>query len=402
MKTRNAILGLLCLVILVAGARVLYWTHLPKWQARNSPIKWTQKLPDALSGTPALGKDGTIYVTTRGGAVYALDRSGAIEWAYRADQYDLPSGLVLDGDDNLYFFTLRKAFSLTALGKKRWEVECSPAKTFRPMQASALAQGVVYATCGENLSALNADNGHELWKLPIFQWEPTPVVLKNGAILSSHAWELVAVDANGNTLWKFPPPNDVAKPRRPGLVVDQPLYSSLIAVGPDDSFYVGSGDGEFSAFSAQGTLKWTYDAGPLKGINFASSPVIASDGTVIAVSTQATVYAFTPDGAVKWNVDLRDPVRNIAHPSPVLGSDGTIYVLCEGKLVALSSAGKTIWELPLPVEAVISPTLAADGTLYLATTDGVLYAVQTASQGLMNSPWPKYQHDASNSGRSQF
>jgi len=82
-----------------------------------------------------------------------------------------------------------------------------------------------------------------------------------------------------------------------------------------------------------------------------------------------------------------------------LGSDGTIYVLAEQRLVALSDQGKLLWDLPLQGTAMGSPALAADGTLYIAMAEGTLYSVQTGSRGLLQSAWPKYQHDASNSGR---
>jgi len=112
------------------------------------------------------------------------------------------------------------------------------------------------------------------------------------------------------------------------------------------------------------------------------------------------VYAFTSAGELRWSLHIGDPVKNLVQPSPVLGSDGTIYVLAAGKLVALSDLGTTLWELPLPGDAVTSPTLASDGTLYIATSDKTLYAVQTTSKGLMNSAWPKYQRDLRNSGSS--
>lgn len=406
MKSKGVALCLLGLVILVAGAIVLYWAYLPRWARmsdRSLPrIKWKQTLPDRFTDSPVVASDGSLYVATYvaayGGAVYALDRSGAVQWAYRLDSS--PSGLLLDGDSNLYFSGPKNVLSLTASGKKRWEAECSPGKTFGKVEGTALGEGVLYASCGENFSALSTVDGHELWRLPIFEWNMRPVVLNGEMVVSTHDWSVLAVDANGNKLWDFPPPNYEPRPKRPGLVTDQPFFSSPIAVGADGSLYVGSGDGEFSAFSPQGALKWTYDGGALRGIIFAASPVIASDDTVIAVSTQATVYAFTPDGAVRWSVHVGEPLKNLTQPSPVLASDGTIYVLALQKIVALSPEGKTIWEFSLPADAFVAQTLGPDGTLYVETGDGILYAVQTADKGLMNSPWPKYQHDLSNSGRA--
>ena len=410
MKTKVAVLWLLCILILFAGGRVFYWSY---WRtriaqnarvpvvARNPPIKWKQTLPEKLSSSPVIGNDGSIYAAIFSGAIYALDRSGTVRWTYHIDLNDIPSALMRDAEENLYFSTTKKVFSLTASGQKRWETECAP-QNARIAQEAALARDTVFTTCGANFAALDTADGRELWKVPFtfVQYNTTPVPLRSGAIVLPQDWSLGAIDRNGNSLWNFPPPRYIAPRPRPGLTVDQMFFSSAIAVGSDENLYLGSGDGEFSCFSADGVLRWTYDAGPLRGIYFTASPVITSDGTVIAISTEASVYAFTSTGELRWSVHLGPAVRNMIQPSPVLGSDGAIYALAAGKLVALSNLGTTLWELPLPSDAVTSPTLAPDGTLYIATGDKTLYAVQTTSKELMNSAWPKYQRDLWNSGSS--
>ena len=431
MKTKTAVLWLLCIAILLAGARVSYWTfgrtptaQKPRAQlvARNSPIggkqalpdklagspvignspiKWMQVLPDQLISSPVIGNDGSIYTATFGGAIYALDSSGEVRWTYHVHPHEIPSALMRDAEDNLYFTTNAKVFSLTASGGKRWETDCAPLNPFpRVVQEGALTRDTVFTTCGENFAALDTADGRELWKVPytFFQYNTTPVVLRSGAIVLPEDQRLAAVDRNGNSLWNFPPPKYINPKPRPALSLDQMFFSSAIAVGPDESLYLGSGDGEFSSFSAEGVLNWTYDAGPLRKIFFTASPVITSDGTVIATSTEASVYAFTSTGELRWSVHVGSGVKSMIQPSPVLGSDGTIYVLTAGKLLALSDLGTTLWELPLPSDAVTSPTLAPDGTLYFGTSDKTLYAVQTTSKELMNSAWPKYQHDLWNSG----
>jgi hypothetical protein len=45
-----------------------------------------------------------------------------------------------------------------------------------------------------------------------------------------------------------------------------------------------------------------------------------------------------------------------------------------------------------------SPTLAPDGTVYMATYDAKVIAYTGGHGGLMNSPWPKYQADLANTG----
>ena len=416
MKTKAAVLWLLCIVVLLAGGRVFYWIYGRTPVAQNprvpsavrnsvaalhSPIKWKQILPDKVTSSPVIGNDGSVYTTIFSGAIYALERSGALRWTYHVDSYDIPSALMRDAEGNLYFSTTKKVFSLSASGKKRWETDCA-SQNGRIEQGAALTRDVVYTTCGNNFAALDTADGHALWKLPypFIQYNTTPVVLRSGAIVVPEDWSLIALDRNGNPLWNFPPPRYLQRKPRPGLTVDQMFFSSAIAVGSDESLYLGSSDGEFSCLSAEGVANWTYDAGPLHGADFIASPVITSDGTIIAVTTEMSVYAFTSAGDLRWSTHVGDPVKSLVQPSPVVDSDGAIYVLAAGKLIALAPDGTKLSELPLPSDAVTSPTLAPDGTLYIATDDKTLYAVQTTSKELMNSAWPKYQRDLSNSGSS--
>jgi outer membrane protein assembly factor BamB len=145
-------------------------------------------------------------------------------------------------------------------------------------------------------------------------------------------------------------------------------------------------------------VKWTFDSGEHAG--FRTSPVVASDGTVVAISVQDVVYAFAPNGTVSWTFRLPKTINASRHAAPIIGSDGTIFILAERMVIALSAQGKIIWQLPLQGTTMGQPALAPDGTLYIATVENTIYAVQTGSLGLMQSSWPKYQHDSSNSGRT--
>ena len=49
-----------------------------------------------------------------------------------------------------------------------------------------------------------------------------------------------------------------------------------------------------------------------------------------------------------------------------------------------------------------APAIAPDGTIFFATDQGYAYAVSDAGSPPMDSPWPRFQHDAQNSGRLPF
>jgi len=84
-----------------------------------------------------------------------------------------------------------------------------------------------------------------------------------------------------------------------------------------------------------------------------------------------------------------------------VGNDGTVYAVFQnGMLYALEPQdGSEKWSLDLLSFVGSSPAMGPDGTLYIATLNGDLFAFSSYSTALANSSWPKFQKDAANSGR---
>jgi len=396
----KATLVILCVVIAAAVGSIFYqYRTVRRALPLHVPyVKWTKSFGGAgFSTSPILGNDGELYI---GGSssMFSLDPSGAMRWQYRMPEL-IVGGLLQDRDKNIYVTTLTKVYSLTPFGLKRWETACSPGRMWQDDQGSTFDGNVLYAECGDKFCALNKDSGRQIWSRAALDRESAPVMLKDGVLVSITGRQIVAVDREGKTLWTYPRDSTLTyDPRVASNSPPQVWADTPIAVGSDETLYVGSqGNQKFLAVDAHGALKWTFDVG---NQGFRTSPVIASDGTVFAVSyPQGFLYAFSPDGSLKWKFQSPNAVLNQELPAPVLGSDGTIYVLVAQRLMALSPEGRMLWELPLQGAFGGSPALAPDGTIYIATQEGAIYAVQTASRGLMQSAWPKYQHDSSNSGR---
>jgi outer membrane protein assembly factor BamB len=397
-------LPILCLVILAAAGYIFYWYRRERQEyvpeGTIPRIKWTKPFgyEHGFSTSPALGKDGTLYLAGTRGDVFALDPSSAVQWQYHLPEF-VVGGLLLDDDSNLYVTTLSQVFSLTSSGRKRWETSCSGSQQWYDDQGSTFDRSLLYTECGKNFTALSKTDGQQRWTWPALDSESAPVLLNDGVIAFVSGRQLFAVNRDGRALWNYPRDSALTyDPRLAGNSPPQIWVDNPIAVGSDETLYVGSRlNQRFMAFTPNGTVKWAFDVGMQP---FRSSPVIAADGTIIAVTMQQLLYAFAPDGTLKWKFQLPISTNGSLHAAPLLGGDGTIYVLNEEKLIALSLEGKMLWELPLPGAFGGSPALAPNGTLYAVTVQGTVYAVQTASHGLMHSAWPKYQHDSSNSGRT--
>lgn len=119
-----------------------------------------------------------------------------------------------------------------------------------------------------------------------------------------------------------------------------------------------------------------------------SSPVVSSEGTVYFGSYDRNLYAVTSAGSQSWTLALPSPVYiyfgtyTAVYGTPSLAANGVLYVPCEnGNLLAVDShSGSNYWTHSTPTaEGVYASTaLASDGTIYFGSYDKHLYAITPA------------------------
>jgi len=112
------------------------------------------------------------------------------------------------------------------------------------------------------------------------------------------------------------------------------------------------------------------------------------------------VYALNgATGAKKWESQTEGAVNS----SPAIGSDGTVYMgSFDDKVYALNGAtGAKKWEFLTGGEVFSSPAIGSDGTVYLGVGNRV-YAIFSSSEGLAQSPWPKFHANNQNTGKIAF
>ena len=180
---------------------------------------------------------------------------------------------------------------------------------------------------------------------------------------------LYAVNPNGSQKWSF---------YQAGLLDSSP------AIGPDGTVYVGGEDGNLYAVTDNGasaTLKWAFPTG---GTIVFSSPAIGPDGTVYI---GANFLGVTP--APKYREALCRqsqrhrpevgppfPTGAIVYSSPAIVADGTVYIgSCDGNLYAVKADGTPKWVFPVGSPIDSSPAIGPGGTIYVGADNGKLYAV---------------------------
>ena len=131
------------------------------------------------------------------------------------------------------------------------------------------------------------------------------------------------------------------------------------------------------ALDRNGQMKWQFEA-PLFGGHQA---LVAADGTIYVASSDRHLYALSPDGRVTWKIETSATVSQ-----PLLGSAGTIF-FADGPALRAVTSGHALWSAALDAPVFTwayttsSPvTLSDDGTLYVVTQAGTLYAFPVGEQ----------------------
>jgi sugar lactone lactonase YvrE len=113
--------------------------------------------------------------------------------------------------------------------------------------------------------------------------------------------------------------------------------------------------------------------------------LFAADGTIYVRASwgRETCTPLNPDGTLKMAVmQPKDKVVS----SPAIGADGTVYVGSDdGFLYAIKPDGSLLWKYEVIDTVRSSPAIGADGTIYVAGYDGNLHAIKPDG----NARWRK-------------
>jgi outer membrane protein assembly factor BamB len=289
------------------------WSRQSSGEGPEKPgSAWELSTGGAVNSSPAVGGDGTVYVGSDDGSLYAIDASGQPRWS---------------------FATGGAVGSSPAIGM----------------------DGTVYVGSADgSLYAVNFD-GSARWSLntgsPVAS---SPAISDNGVVyVASKDGTIHAVNALGEEQWHY----DAG-----ASVISSP------AIGSDGRAYIGAGDGRLHALRPDGGLAWSFSTGG----SIQSSPVLGTDGCVYVGSGDGKFYAVNPDGTLRWQTDLGSPITS----SAAISADGNIYVgTADGKMHSVSTLGAISWGLATGGEVTSSPVVDRSGTVYFGSEDGKVYAV---------------------------
>jgi len=300
---------------------------------------------------PAIAADGTVYVGSFDGNVYAIDQSGAQKWRFGTGNqiYDSPT-IAADGtvyiassDGNLY--------SLNPDGSRNWSYVTNGGFNGSPAIGS---DGTIY-TGGDLLYALNP-NGTLKWKFDGGDnTSSAPAIGSDGTIyIGGGQSGFFALDQKGNQKWNYPTGG----------------YCTGPTIGQDGTIYFVSGGQNLYALHPDGSKRWIFQNGHALTGGFAGA---AADGTIY-IGVGPNMLALNQDGTQRWAF----PTQNDTNGPPSIGLDGTLYFGTVGNVYAVNPDGTLQWDFAGPKNMDdCTPSIGADGTVYAGFTDGYLYAIGT-------------------------
>ncbi len=364
-------------------------------------VKWAFATRARINSSPAIdvGADGTIYVGSEDGKLYAINPDGTAKWIFTTGSGDVdsspaigPDGTIYVGSGSGFLSDIHKLSAITPEGMEKWafiagaNVESSPA--IGP-------DGTIYVGCDDSkLYAINSDGtqkwafnaGSAIYSSPALGTDGVIYVGTEGPFGAGNSGSFFAINPDGTRKWTFTTPEGRIR-SSPAIGADGTVYVWI--GGP----FIFSANNGLYAFNPDGTRKWFFRVETTDG----SSPVIGADGTIY-VGTGFNVYklyALNPDGTEKWSFRAS---FDVDFTTPAITMDGTIYAGTNGGVFAINPDGTQKWML-LTESIYSSLTVSSDGTIYIGTDSGKLYAIYSDSYGLAFAPWPKFRANERNWGR---
>jgi len=337
---------------------------------------------DPIVASPSLDLNGNIYFGDEGGSFYSVNPvTGGERWVFKAN--DAIYGAAAIAGAQIYFGSLdSNVYCLDTTGRKRWslylgdEVYCTPAIG---------ADGTIYI--GTDKGALTAitPKGKRKWSYKTSDdIAGSPTVGPRGDVYVT-ADSVYCIDARGRRRWAFGSPEG------------EYFFASAV-VDENSVVYAGNNDGYLYCLDTDGRQQWR--APVPDGDEVRPEVTIGPDGSLYFGTDGDYVIRKTPESTPTVLYEANDIVVSAV----AVSANGTVFVLPDdGTVVARAANGRLLWTREVAtggkeVYYTSSPTIGPDGTVYVGSWDGGLYAFRGDGPAAKTS-WPQYRHDAQHTGR---
>jgi len=164
---------------------------------------------------------------------------------------------------------------------------------------------------------------------------------------------VLRAEAEQKILWQF--------------TTNLPPYFCCPAIDGDKTLYVTTGigsthQGMLYALAPDGTLQWSYTH-----TTALFSPVISNNGNILVQDFYDKVICLSKTGSILWSYNQYKYTHfeNVGQRCPAVAADGTLYVAGCGLHALDPLTGARKWAIRENFKARSSPSVGADGTVYI-------------------------------------
>ncbi|HYL59608.1 MAG TPA: PQQ-binding-like beta-propeller repeat protein [Candidatus Acidoferrales bacterium] len=304
-------------------------------------LMWSFDAGADLAGQIAVGADNSAYFITRDGVLHGLDSSGK-EILHRQAAGNSP--VVTTGGVVIAKASETGLAAFGADGAAQWQVEIGAGAG--PLAAS---NGVIYASAGSDLLAVT-DTGSIKWRVGVGAIS-TAVATSDGVAGAVTGGDIASLASDGALLWTFAPAEG---------------FSGGLAFG-DDAVYAGSRSGTVYAIDERtGKPLWTV----VTPHAVVAGPALGAAGAIYFGSE--AVHGVASNGQLRWTQAAIKPDA-AAISAGIL--DGVFDAGADNLAAMLGSDGNFIWT-SRSFGAVAASAIAPNGTLYVGSSAGRIFAVR--------------------------
>jgi outer membrane protein assembly factor BamB len=338
-------------------------------------VRYSKTLTGSASTTPAVAKDGTIYIADTAGRLYAFTDNSTLKWAKQLTTSAIYSGPVID--ESGYIFVGAQDNKVYKVNPADGSVVWSFTAGGKVSYGIALTTNSLYFLASDGyLYSVNKENGQEFWRYNIAPaYFSHPSVAHDGTVYVA-AGKLYAFNPDGTIKWTFNGNGYLQY----GLSIDS-----------DGTIYV-AGDYILYAINPDGTQKWwTYASSG----HYFGECVIGSNGLIYINEDYNLSCIDKSNGKKTWRVGSFNVVTE-----PLVDSQNRVYVGGNNGYLKVFDglSGTLLWEIDLGDSVKTAPTFSSvgDEKTVLIGVDNKLVSVHTLSKGLANTSWPKVFRDQAN------
>lgn len=326
--------------------------------------KWDFKAQSWFLSAPAIGKDGTLYVGSWDGNLYAIDKNGKLKWKYKTEGHILFSPVIKD-DGTIYLASELMFYSINSKGTLNWKINIDNRKFLSIFVTSPLLICSPLYKVDENTFSVNVLNtipltlfGGTIYEVDVKNKVSKGVEEENWSNLpfdvtlrytkyrhNLHLREIWKLNTNGQREWSFKTPLPIT-------------YIKVLK----NNVYVSSFNYLFK-LNSDGKVVWKIKTSiPMTLI----TPL--EDGTVYFVSFN-NLYKVDRNGKVIWKFRTFLPITQLS-----ISKNGDIYFASMSNLYRLNSLGQETsrFKASLPITSI---TPLSNGTVYVTSLDHSVYAL---------------------------